>query len=169
MAGSGLLRRSVRKFLLAEAGKIGKALDITSNVHGAITVECKATVFGLVSLQAWLKVTLALAASPLLDPSALIWLPCSASGDKTLAKFTSPLLKASELGVQHNSTYAMGAQRTLDEEAKARELALAEANLAGSAPAPEVAAPAPEVAAPALGRGRGARQSRISRGQSPQI
>ena len=137
-----LLRRTVKAFLQAKAGFNGKAIEVVSNVAGAVTVTCKANVFTLVSLQAWLKDTLALVGSPLAGQT-LVWLPCSGKADSTLAKFTCDILKGSELGVQHNSTYAMSAQRVLDEQAKAEAEAQA---LAAMSAGQQEQAPAPEQA-----------------------
>lgn len=173
-----LLRRAVKAFLLAKAGHNGKAMEVTSNVAGAVTVTCKAAVFSLVNLQAWLKVALALETSPLAG-QALVWLPCVGKADFTLAKFTTEQLKVSELGVQHNSTYAMSAGRIIAEQAKAEEEARAlaamanEVALASGVPmetdndgnviapvSPEVAPASPEVAPASPVRVRRARASR---------
>ena len=135
-----LLRRTVKNFLQNKAYFNGKAIEVVSNVAGAITVTCKANVFTLVALQAWLKDTLALIDSPLVDQT-LVWLPCSGKADFILAKFTTDSLKNSELGVQHNSTYAMSAQRVIDEEAKAREQEAALAAMASGQPDQSVTTP----------------------------
>lgn len=142
-----LLRRQTRSFLMAIAGFYGKVITVTSNVAGAVTVTCKPSVFSLLSLQAWLLRALAQSTphgngqtSPLAGQS-LIWLPCAEKGDGVLVKFTTTQLKVSELGKQHNSTYAMSAQRVLDEEALANAALVAAQAMAN----PEQAPPEPEV------------------------